>query len=199
MPDLENFDILNSTPPLLYGESAEQFERLRAELEQEIKPKGIIEKIYLNDVSALVWEILRLRRLKTNIIRNARLAALEIILVRIDPVLALGIGVSLTSEAKKLAAAWFENSDDKQFVQELLRKAQLDESAIDAEAFRRVFSDVQQLDNMLNSMEKRFSKTLRRIAEYRKSLALQIQSKADQILVRNDVPRLEPANDRCAV
>jgi hypothetical protein len=192
MPDLENFDILNSTPPLLFGESAEQFEHLRAELEQEIKPKGIIERIYLNDVLALMWEIVRLRRIKTNIIRNARLAALEIIIARIEPAHARCLGRSLISEAKKFAIAWLEDSDDKDFVQELLRKSQLDEGAIDAEAFRRVFPDVQQLDTMLNSMETRFSKTLRRVAEYRKSFALQIQSKADQILATNDVPRLEP-------
>src|SRR6201999_554509 len=169
MPDLENFDILNATPPLLFGESAEQFEHVRAELEQEIKPKGIIEKIYLNDVLALMWEIIRLRRIKTNIIRNARLAALEIILVRIDSSLARGIGTDPTSEAKQLGAAWLEGSNGEQLVEELLRQTQLDEGAIDAEAFRRVFPDVQQLDTMLNSLETRFSKTLRRIAEYRKS------------------------------
>ncbi len=39
MPNLGKFDILNSTPPLLFGESAEEFERLRAELEQEIEPR----------------------------------------------------------------------------------------------------------------------------------------------------------------
>jgi hypothetical protein len=144
-----------------------------------------------------VWEILRLRRIKTNIIRNARLSALELILVRIDHSLARNIG--LTSEAKRLAAAWFEeDNSDKQFVQELLRQSQLDEGAIDAEAFRRAFPDVLQLDNMLTSKETQFSKTLRRIAQYRKSLALQIQSKADQILASNDVPGLEPANDRSA-
>jgi hypothetical protein len=144
-------------------------------------------------------EILRLRRIKTNIIRNARLAALEIIIGRIEPVYAKLHAGSSTSEAKLLAAAWFEDDSDKDFVQELFLKSQLDESAIDAEAFRRVFPDVHQLDTMLNSMETRFSKTLRRVAEYRKSLALQFQPKADQILERNDVPRLEPANYRSAV
>lgn len=196
MPNLEKFDILNSRPPLLFGESAEEFERLRAELEQEIKPKGIIERIYLNDVLTLILEILRLRRIKTNIIRNARRTALRIILLRIDPGLVARVGN--TSEAERLVAAWFEGNSDKEFVQELLHQSQLDEGAIDAEAFRRAFPDVQQLDNMLTSMEARFSKTLRRIAEYRKSLALQIQSSTDQILARNDVPRLEPANDRSA-
>jgi hypothetical protein len=191
MPDLENSDILNATPPLLFGESAEQFEYLHAELEQEIKPKGIIEKIYLNDVLALMWEILRLRRIKTNMICNARLVAIEMILLRIDP--------SLGREARELAYAWLEGSNGKTLVQHLLRQTRLGEDAIDAEAFKRVFPDVLQVDNMLKSMEARFSKTLRRIAEYRKSLALQIQSKADQILVTNDVPRFEPPNHGSAV
>lgn len=71
--------ILDSTPPLLFGESAKQLERLRAELEREIKPTGVIEKLYINQIVAVTSEILRLRRFKTNIIRNARLAALKII------------------------------------------------------------------------------------------------------------------------
>lgn len=78
----------------------------------------------------------------------------------------------------------------------MLEQSQLDEGAIDAEAFRLAFSDVLQVDGMLTSKEAQFSKTLRQIAEYRKKFALQIQSSVDQMLARNDVP--EPANDKSA-
>ena len=37
--------------PLLVTELAEDFERLRDDLEQDIKPRGAIEQIYMQDVA----------------------------------------------------------------------------------------------------------------------------------------------------
>ena len=50
--------------PLLITESAHEFDALRDAFEQEIKPRGIIEQMYVLDISAIVWEILRLRGAK---------------------------------------------------------------------------------------------------------------------------------------
>ena len=50
--------------PLLITESADEFDALRDAFEQEIKPRGIIEQMYVHDISAIVWESLRLRRCK---------------------------------------------------------------------------------------------------------------------------------------
>jgi|SRR5229473_6221328 len=57
--------------PLLITESAKDFADLSAALTQEIKPRGIVEQIYVADIAALVWEILRLRRCKTVIVNTA--------------------------------------------------------------------------------------------------------------------------------
>jgi hypothetical protein len=76
----EEIDNLFSPPRLLLGESAEQFASLRAELMRDIKPKGIVEKIYVYDLAVLVWDIVRFRRLQTDIILNARPAALLTVL-----------------------------------------------------------------------------------------------------------------------
>jgi hypothetical protein len=53
------------------SESADEFASLRTALELEIKPKGIVEQIYVDDIAAIVWEIRRLRRCKTSIITPA--------------------------------------------------------------------------------------------------------------------------------
>ena len=50
--------------PLLITESAEEFDALRDAFEREIKPRGIIEQMYVHDICSIVWEILRLRRCK---------------------------------------------------------------------------------------------------------------------------------------
>jgi len=48
--------------PLLITESADEFDALRDAFEREIKPRGIMEQMYGHDISAIVWEILRLRQ-----------------------------------------------------------------------------------------------------------------------------------------
>jgi hypothetical protein len=63
--------------PLLITESADEFDALREAFEQAIKPRGIIEQMYVHDISSIVWEILRLRRCKAVIINAAFRRALE--------------------------------------------------------------------------------------------------------------------------
>jgi hypothetical protein len=74
---------LLSKPPLLMTESEVEFESLRTALEQEIKPRGIIEQMYVADICHLIWESLRLHRNKAIIINIAYRAALEDILTQL--------------------------------------------------------------------------------------------------------------------
>src|SRR6266487_4983432 len=63
--------------PLLITESADEFDALRDAFEREIKPRGIVEQMYVRDISSIVWEILRLRRCKVVIINAAFRSALQ--------------------------------------------------------------------------------------------------------------------------
>ena len=69
--------------PLLITESADEFDALRDAFEREIKPRGIIERMYVHDICSIVWEILRLRRCKVVIINSAFRSALEHLLVQL--------------------------------------------------------------------------------------------------------------------
>ena len=62
---------LFSKPQLLITELAEEFTALNADLMKDIKPRGTIERIYVDDIAALVWEIRRLRRCKVAIVNTA--------------------------------------------------------------------------------------------------------------------------------
>jgi hypothetical protein len=177
--------------PLLITESADEFDALRDAFEREIKPRGIIEQMYVHDISAIVWEILRLRRCKVIIINSAFRSALENLLVQLrqpgqqefqarDP-------------ARELAQAWFTDKEAKNQVSETLSRFDLDESAIEAEAIRKSSSDLELLDGMLASLETRRNKALGCVAEYRASLAHQLRESADRIIDGKDVLRLEDA------
>jgi hypothetical protein len=178
--------------PLLITESADEFDALRDAFEQEIKPRGIIEQMYVHDISSIVWEILRLRRCKVVIINAAFRRALGDLLEQLlgqaneDP-------FEVEDEAEALAQAWFTDQEAKKQVSELLSQFELDESAIEAEAIRRSSSDLEFLDRMLTSLESRRDKALRCVAEYRASLAHRLREGADRIIDGKGVLRLEDA------
>jgi hypothetical protein len=178
--------------PLLITESADEFDALRDAFEQEIKPQGIIEQMYVHDINSIVWEILRLRRCKVVIINSAFRSALQNLLKQLlrqpgeDE-------YEVEDEAEALAQAWFTDQEAKKQVSELLSRFDLDESAIEAEAIRRSSSDLELLDRMLTSLESRRNKALGCVAEYRASLAHQLRESADRIIDGKGVLRLEDA------
>jgi hypothetical protein len=172
--------------PLLITESADEFDALRDAFEREIKPQGIIEQMYVHDICAIVWEILRLRRCKVVIINSAFRSALQNLLSD-EP------DQYEYHEAEALAQAWFADQEAKKEVSELLGRFELDESAIEAEAIRRSSSNLELLDRMLSSLESRRDKALGCVAQYRASLAHQLRESADRIIDGKGVLRLEDA------
>ena len=74
---------LFSKPQLLITKSAVDFAALNAALMEEIKPRDIIERVYVADIAALVWENLRLRRCKIAIVNAAFKKALSEIIYRL--------------------------------------------------------------------------------------------------------------------
>jgi len=181
--------------PLLITESADEFEALRDAFEREIKPQGIIEQMYVDDHGSIVWDILRLRRCKVVIINSAFRSALEHLLV---PLLK-GPGQydhEVQHKAQALAHAWFTDREAEKQVSQTLNRFDLDESAIEAVAIRRSFSDLELLDRMLTSLESRRNKALRCVAEYRASLAHQLRESADRIIDDKGVLTLEDASSK---
>jgi hypothetical protein len=178
--------------PLLITESADEFDALRDAFEQEIKPRGIIEQMYVHDISSIVWEILRLRRCKVVITNSAFRSALQNLLKQLlrKP---SQYEYEVEDEAEALAQAWFTDQEAKKRVSEILSRFDLDESAIEAEAIRRSSSDLELLDRMLTSLESRRNKALGCVAEYRTSLAQQLRDSADRIIDGEGVLRLEDA------
>src|SRR5262249_44497994 len=176
--------------PLLITESADEFDALCDAFEREIKPRGIVERMYVHDISSIVWEILRLRRCKALIINVGFRCALEHVLAQLlrPP----GESeYSVRDETQALAHAWFTDKAAKKQVSELLSRFELDELAIEAEAIRRSSSELELLDRMLTSLESRRDKALGCVAQYRASLAHQLRESADRIIDGKDVLRLE--------
>ena len=172
--------------PLLITESRDEFDRIRNALDQEIKPRGIIEQMDVADIAELHWDILRLRRCKVAIINSELRPALASLLDRLsrkpgDPQEG-DLLYSMSTEAENLAKQWFTDKAGKKQVSELLGQFQLDESAIEAEAIRRSAADLEKIDRMLASLESRRNRVLRHIAEYREVFARRLRESSDRII-----------------
>jgi hypothetical protein len=185
-------------PPVLITESADAQEKILKAIkaiEQEIKPVGIIERRYVADYAASVFEIARLRRCKTAILNISYRPALEILLARLlrEP----GQDDDYVSdETQALALAWFTDEKAREQVRQILRRFHLDESAIEAQAYQLCASQLELIDRQLASLERRQTALLSYIAEYRVSLAWQLKESAERIINAQSVLRLEHASSK---
>ena len=151
--------------------------------------------MYVHDFCSIVWEILRLGRCKVVIINSAFRSALQHLLMQ----LLKGPGeydYEVENQAQALAHAWFTDREAEKQVSQTLNRFDLDESAIEAEAIRRLSSDLELLDRMLASLESRRNKALCCVAEYRASLAHQLRESADRIIDGKGTLRLEHPSSR---
>jgi hypothetical protein len=81
-------------------------------------------------------------------------------------------------------------------VAEILRRFHLDESAIEAQAIKRLASELEIVDKRLMSLETRRNRAIRNIAEYRESFARKVRESSGRIIDADSVVRLENPSGR---
>src|SRR3954447_15703019 len=64
-------------PALLEGEDLAKYERLSGQVTAAVEPADVIEVFWVRDVVDLLWEVLRLRRLKASLLLASSASGLE--------------------------------------------------------------------------------------------------------------------------
>ena len=64
-------------PLLLVGEDAAEYDELHAGIRATVNPIDTVDEMFVADVVALEWEVLRWRRQKSSLIRGYQIEALE--------------------------------------------------------------------------------------------------------------------------
>jgi hypothetical protein len=175
--------------PLLITESKAEFDRIREALNEEIKPRGILEQMYVEDVAYLSWEVSRLRRSKAAIANLTFRGALKDLIRQ----LLRKPGQSeyeLGDQPEELARNWFSDPTVKKQIRDLLREFDLDESAIEAEAIRRSADDLERIDRLMASAETRRDKALVCVAQYRGDFGALLRDSSNR-LIKEEAPVLE--------
>jgi hypothetical protein len=169
---------------VLITESAEEFERLHDDFYVEFKPSGPLQHHVVADVVVKVWDIRRLRHVKTGVINAALRKGLEKLLQGLMPL--EGNEMDLHQwlvEIKWLADQWFVGDEsDKKEVLEILKRFKLDESAIEAAAVQFAAPELEKIDRLIASQEARLSKDLCLLAALRGELGGLLHGKIERII-----------------
>jgi hypothetical protein len=184
-------DLTLFASPVLITERKEEFDELHAALTQELAPRGIVEKLFVAEIANIVWEMRRLRRSKTAISNIASKDAVKRILS--------GPARGFTDAdrewadmvSKAASVGWFSHALIREEIIEGLKVRGLDESAIEAEIMRWVADDVEKLDRMIASLEMRFRKALRELADYRETFADRARIASNRLIEAPRVIELE--------
>jgi hypothetical protein len=166
--------------PVLISESRPNFDALCHQLEQDLKPQGIIESAIVERIAEMLWEVRRYQRVKTNLINLAFKEAL------LDLLQQLGQD---EEEAEALSERWFNEPEAKREVVELLQQVGLDEYAIEAEAVRKTSKELETVESILGSLETRFKNALRALDEY-KDLTVRSRTGSNSVIEAEPVARL---------
>lgn len=180
MPNRNRTVLLPKSPklPLLITESADDFEALHHSVARRFQPRDVIERKYVSDLASIMWEIDRLRQCKVAMLNTVFREALQQVLAQMLTMPGQDQR-DVRADAQDLAYGWFTDKKAKEQILELLRRFGLDETAIEAEAMRSLFSELEPIENMLTSLEWRFDKTLQCIGHYRAVLVQQLRQSAD--------------------
>jgi hypothetical protein len=169
-------------PTILTTESEKQVNAIRDELTKEIKPNGFIERMYVDDMADIIWEIQRLRRFKNCLIRNAMQLAIQNILTQVLASSDILENSQRGQLAKRMAAGWLNNQKDQAKIENTLTQFDLNENHIEAEAWRIASDDLDRIERMLTSLDYRRDKALFTIGKYRNSLAVQLNQTTQRMI-----------------
>jgi hypothetical protein len=159
-------------PPLVEGEEAGAYEALAERIRFAVEPGDVLEEFWVRDVLDLVWETLRLRRLKAKLFQaGGRKGLVEILRPHVS-VFDLG----------GLADSWARREPKAlKKVDAVLEQAGLDADAIVAKTLEVSLDTFEKIDRMIMQTEVRRNGILREIDRHRDVLAQRLREKVQAI------------------
>lgn len=180
---------------LLTTESKRDFARRRKRLFEQIGPMGMVEQEYADSFVHDRWEIERYREISAGVLNNAFVEALENVLKQALPRDKYESALDLNHDAEDLARRYFQDSGAKAEVSSLLRQSGLNETSIEAEAFRLCAADLEAINRIIQFKQDRSDNDLGLLAAIRQGGLACLQAEGDATN-EDEVPRLIDVKDR---
>jgi hypothetical protein len=152
--------------PLIAGEDTAAYDDLMARLSGTLKPSDVLEEIWVRDVVDLVWEVFRLRRLKTHLMRAGAHEGMAQVL---KPLVKWA-----TNE--ELAQQWWSGQEQAvSTVESALASAGLGMDAVMAYTLAARIDVIERVDRMMMAAEVRRDNTLSELDRRRVKLAQRLR------------------------
>lgn len=161
---IEEFDEWAGNPALVRGAGVERYRHLHDEIEHEMAPTSIFEKLEARDISCKLAEEQILKRMQTAIVESARVESLAALL---GPVFGQNI-----EKARKTAQDYFSGSGENRSVaKELVDHLGISMENVDANALHLRMASIHALDDMINRREGGRNRIIKRFLKRKKALS----------------------------
>ena len=175
-------------PPILASENTQDYLALGQAIWKARKPKDFIEVTWVNDITYQLWEVLRLRRMKPQLLDAARFKALK----------ALIKDVSGSPYGDNFWRDWQAGDEkSKSSIDKELERAGLGDDAITAKAHELIINVLENLERLCSQLEARRLVTIRESAQYRANIEARREGKArrSRLGARGSDPLLLESNE----
>lgn len=171
--------------PVLSVENAAEYQSLFNRIADAVQPQDALEEFWVRDIADLIWETLRLRRMKVELLRTASKEGLERVLEALGRSPRFGSG---------LIDSWMRRDPDQVAeVAAWLEEAGLTEDAILAQALVENLDAFDKIDRMITQTESRRNAMLREIDRHREAVAQRLRQASHAI---EDAQFMEVSQDR---
>ena len=160
------------SPAVLDGEDAAGYEGLLARISDTLQPGDILEEIWVRDVGDLIWEILRLRRLKAQLMKEATYDGVKKVLDPRDSLFFPDTRVSAFEWARRWAAG---DREARAVVDRVLARSGLTMDAVRARTLSEHIADFERIDRMTKMAEERRDSFLREMDRHRANFAQRLR------------------------
>ena len=164
---------LAGAPPLVSGESPTSYDELLARVTTTLQPSDVIEQMFIRDIVDLAWEVLRMRRLKANLMASL---AHEGMTQLLRPL------AGHPGNSALLARAWStRDADAVSKVEAMLAAAGFTTDHVAAATLAARVGDFERIDRMTAYAEHRRNSALHELDLHRSSLALRLRQTLEEI------------------
>jgi hypothetical protein len=159
-------------PPPFEGEDTAAYDELLARISGAVKPTDIFEEIWVGDIVDLVWEAVRLRRLKTSLMAPTAYNGLEEILKPL---------VDDRWDRERLVQDWAKREKGAiERVDEFLASAGLTMDEVMAQTLSINLNDIERIQRMIANAEARRNAILREVERHRATWGEDLRRAAQQ-------------------
>jgi hypothetical protein len=158
--------------PLIDGEDGTNYDVILERISADVAPADFVEEIWVRNVVDLVWDSVRLRRLKSQLLQAAAHEGLERLLASIID----------WQRADQLSRKWALGDEEAMGeVERLLGRAGLTFDAVMAQTLAARIDDVERIDRMVIIAEARRDAVLREIRSRRAAFGQALRRAGDAI------------------